>query len=88
MIRRAQTIESYRADYTWGWRYSARPTATLDHLDSINATDAAYDGYMDRACNREKWHFLYCPEDWHDACDVIAVADRTLPPHHAYLKGE
>lgn len=50
----------YRKDYNAGWRYSQRESATLDHGDAINAPDAWYDGYMDLAVGREKWHYLNC----------------------------
>jgi hypothetical protein len=56
----------YRTDYDRGWRYSARPAATLDHLDARGASEAEYDGYLDRAAGREKWHRLRCPD--HDTC--------------------
>lgn len=57
--KRIDTPE-YRAAYEKGWRYSARPTATLDHGDAIRAPDAWYDGYLDLAGGREKWHRLHC----------------------------
>jgi hypothetical protein len=57
---------AYRADYERGWRYAWRPTATLDHLDARGASEAAYDGYLDAAAGREKWHRLHCAD--HDAC--------------------
>ena len=62
---------AYRADYERGWRYSARPTATLDHLDAKGASEAEYDGYMDRAVGRPKWHHLTCPWLEHETapCD-------------------
>lgn len=47
--------DAYRVAYLKGWRYSGRPTATLDHLDATGASDAEYDGYLDRACGREIW---------------------------------
>lgn len=55
----------YRADYERGWRYSQRETATLDHLDAKRAPDAEYDGYIDFACGREKWHLPNCPDHDH-----------------------
>jgi hypothetical protein len=45
----------YRSWYAKGWRYSGRPTATLDHGDAMGYPDAWYDGYFDRACDRAKW---------------------------------
>jgi hypothetical protein len=50
----------YKHWYAKGWRYSVSPTATLDHLDAIRAPDAMYDGYLDRAAGREKWHLPNC----------------------------
>lgn len=60
----------YRTDYERGWRYSASQTATLDHLDSIDASDAMRDGYHDRASQgpgRVKWHLAFCETD--GGCD-------------------
>ena len=51
----------YRAAYEHGWRYSARPTATLDHGDARGEPQPWYDGYLDRAASRDKWHILNCP---------------------------
>lgn len=59
-IDRLDTSE-YRKDYNAGWRYSHSETATLDHGDAINASDAWYDGYLDYSTSREKWHYLHCP---------------------------
>lgn len=50
----------YRRNYNRGWRYSQSPSATLDHLDAKGASDAEYDGYLDYAAGREKWHLLKC----------------------------
>lgn len=52
--------DEYRRAYERGWRYSASETAQLDHLDSIGAPDAAYDGYLDQGSAREKWHLAFC----------------------------
>ena len=53
-------VPQMRKDYERGWRYSKRETATLDHLDRTGASDAMYDGYMDYAMDRPKWHSLIC----------------------------
>jgi len=50
----------YRSWYEKGWRYSGRPSATLDHGDSNGYPDAWYDGYLDRAAGRDKWHLATC----------------------------
>lgn len=50
----------YRRQYDAGWRYSGSETATLDHGDAINAPDPWYDGYLDLATGRDKWHYFYC----------------------------
>jgi hypothetical protein len=52
--------QPYRSRYERGWRYSGRAGATLDHLDATRAPEAAYDGYLDRAAGREKWHLAWC----------------------------
>jgi hypothetical protein len=54
--------EDYRAAYERGWRYSARPGATLEHLDDTRAPEATYDGYLDYAAGREKWHLARCAD--------------------------
>lgn len=63
-IPRSDTLE-YRAAYNIGWRYSARETATLDHVDSRYRLDPRYnailDGYLDYAAGRARWHLLRCP---------------------------
>lgn len=69
-----QDTPEYRKHYEWGWRYSARESATLDYVDSkygfsarnTVAYNAAMDGYLDYAASRDKWHLLRCPD--HDAC--------------------
>ena len=61
---------AYRYWYERGWRYSMSDGATLDHVDSIGAPEAMYDGYMDRGIGRAKWHSLRCPKPDHDdACN-------------------
>jgi hypothetical protein len=49
-----------RGAYERGWRYSRRSGATLDHLDAKAAPEAEYDGYMDMAVGRPKWHLAWC----------------------------
>jgi hypothetical protein len=52
-----------RRDYLRGWRYSSTSSnPTLDHLDAKNAPEAEYDGYLDAAAGREKFHLLTCAE--------------------------
>lgn len=64
-MTRENTAE-YRRDYERGWRYSDRETATLDHLDAKGASVAEYDGYLDKACGREKWHLRDCSDPTHN----------------------
>jgi hypothetical protein len=61
-----QDTPEYRKAYEAGWRYSQRSTATLDHGDAMGFSEAWYDGYLDLAAGREKWHRLHCPD--HDRC--------------------
>jgi hypothetical protein len=63
MATRAQlaTLSAeYKAWYNRGWRASARENATLERGDAIGAPDAWYDGYLDYAAGREKWHLALC----------------------------
>jgi hypothetical protein len=53
-------LERYRHWYNRGWRYALTPTATLEHGDNINAPGAWYDGYLDQAAGRDKWHLATC----------------------------
>jgi hypothetical protein len=68
----------YRKAYNAGWRYSQRPTATLDHADRTGKPEAWYDGYLDLAAGRDKWHTLHCTgcED-HPAIKVPSPAPAT-----------
>lgn len=51
----------YRRDYNRGWRYSSTSLdPTLDHGDARGEPDAWYDGYLDAAAGREKWHTFSC----------------------------
>lgn len=55
--------EDYRRDYERGWRYSnsgLTGNPSLDHLDAKGASEAEYDGYLDAAASREKWHLAFC----------------------------
>lgn len=62
----------YKRWYTKGWRYSGSDSdsVSLEHGDAMNAPDAWYDGYLDYAAGREKWHLPFCrgcPEHRRDA---------------------
>ena len=66
-IRRANRVKSERPDYdhkayTRGWIASARPDAStpLDAADRRGEPDEWYDGYLDMAAGREKWHRPLC----------------------------
>jgi hypothetical protein len=46
---------NYAREYNRGWRLSERVKGSLDDLDRSGAPEAAYDGYYDSACGRQKW---------------------------------
>lgn len=53
----------YRAAYNRGWKTSERASdGALDRADSRGEPDAWYDGYLDSATGREKWHIPNCPD--------------------------
>lgn len=63
----------YKTDYRRGWAASIRGALSdsgmstpLDRADARNERDAWYDGYMDHATGREKWHMLFCQN--HEQC--------------------
>ena len=71
------TIEQskeYKTHYNRGWASQKREASgngncfntALDRADARNEKDAWYDGYMDRATSREKWHMLFCKN--HEQC--------------------
>jgi hypothetical protein len=54
---------TYRQQYTRGWRASQRGArGTLDRADERGEPPAWYDGYLDYASGREKWHLPLCRE--------------------------
>jgi hypothetical protein len=64
MRDRTDTPE-YRRDYQRGWRASSAG-GSLDRADARREPDAWYDGYLDLAAGREKWHRLHCED--HEKC--------------------
>ncbi len=64
-MKRKDTPE-YRRDYQRGWRSSAGQ-GSLDRADARREPEAWYDGYLDYAAGREKWHRLHCPN--HEECN-------------------
>jgi hypothetical protein len=58
-MTRADT-PAYRAAYERGWRNSKSESASLDRADARGEPEAWYDGYLDYAADREKWHLLRC----------------------------
>ena len=63
-----QDTPEYRKAYNRGWRYSHRDTASLEHGDFNGEPNAWYDGYLDYATAREKWHTLRCDQPEHAEC--------------------
>ncbi len=50
-----------RKDYARGWLSSSRTLeGTLERADMRGEPAAWYDGYMDEAVGRPKWHTLTC----------------------------
>lgn len=48
---------AYNRWYTRGWNYSeTSPSPTLETGDRNNYPEAWYDGYLDSAAGRPKWH--------------------------------
>jgi len=61
-----RTIDDvYRAAYQRGW-LAARRVGALERADDRGEPDAWYDGYLDNAAGREKWHLATCAD--HDNC--------------------
>ena len=66
--------KEYKTHYRRGWAAQKREAlgngncfnTSLDRADARNEKDAWYDGYMDRATSREKWHMLFCQN--HEQC--------------------
>lgn len=50
----------YRKAYKRGWASAQRGIGGLDRADARNEVDAWYDGYLDAAAGREKWHLRDC----------------------------
>lgn len=69
MIR--EDTPAYRKSYEAGWRYSQRPSASLDYADRTGKSrDTGWmDGYLDLAAGRPKWHRLNC-KDHGPHCDA------------------
>jgi hypothetical protein len=53
--------KTYAADYNRGWRAGqGAGSGYLDRADDRGEPDAWYDGYLDAAAGRTKWHLRYC----------------------------
>ena len=59
----ARGTPEYNRDYQKGWAASMRLSdGALDRADQRGVSHAWYDGYMDNAAGREKWHLRStCP---------------------------
>jgi hypothetical protein len=60
-VKAPADLAAYRKHYNRGWR-SSQGTAdgALDRADSRNEPDAWYDGYLDYAAGRQKYHSQQC----------------------------
>jgi hypothetical protein len=77
--KRVDTPE-YRKHYNRGWRTSERAAywsgegnSPLERGDLRGEPGSWYDGYMDHAVDRPKWHSLTCPSDEHEqpGCSLV-----------------
>lgn len=59
------TTPEYRRAYERGWKDSVG-CCGMDAADLRGEPDAYYQGYLDYAADREKWHMPNCPD--HDKC--------------------
>lgn len=59
---RVELTPQYKKDYSRGWVSYHRSTeiSALDRADARGESDAWYDGYLDGAAGREKWHMPKC----------------------------
>lgn len=57
--RKLDIPDKYKERYNKGWAISNRD-ANLESLDRSGAGEEAYDGYLDNASGREKWHMYHC----------------------------
>jgi hypothetical protein len=57
--RKLDIPDKYKGGYNKGWAISARD-GNLENLDRSGAGEAAYDGYLDYAAGRDKWHMYNC----------------------------
>lgn len=60
--RAQEEIKKYKYDYTRGWKAGWRGRM-MDAGPEQN--DYWADGFMDAAADRDKWHFLDCPDHDH-----------------------
>ena len=59
-------VREYKKHYRRGYRASEGAAGALDRADFRGEPQAWYDGYMDLATGRKKWHNMYCVD--HVAC--------------------
>lgn len=59
----APDTPEYRAAYRRGWDTGQRGAdGALDRADRRGEPHAWYDGYMDAATGRERWHMITCTD--------------------------
>lgn len=57
-----QRNADYARDYNRGWKSgTSGASGALDRADARREPEAWYDGYLDAATGREKWHIPNCP---------------------------
>ena len=69
-MKAEMTEAEYRYWYNRGWRYSGSgsDSVSLDWGDHNGFPEAWYDGYLDLAAGREKWHLLGCRKSGGEGC--------------------
>lgn len=62
-------FKEYNQHYSRGWGASARMSSTaLERADRKGEPNSWYDGYLDHAADREKFHTRDCPNADHGQC--------------------
>lgn len=90
---RANTPEN-RGHYRRGWNSSERSflsgsdASPLERADSKGEPPAWYDGYMDSATGRPKWHSLTCPSGEHETSPECTLNQPRTARRYRTLAGD